>query len=57
MDKIVLGHNLDDQVETVTMNFIRGSGLTGISGISPESSDIIHPILSIKRDEIVEYLK
>ncbi len=57
MDKIVLGHNLDDQVETVTMNFIRGSGLTGISGISPESNDIIHPIISIKRDEIVEYLK
>ncbi len=57
MDKIVLGHNLDDQVETVTMNFIRGSGLTGVSGISPKSNDIVHPILSVKRGEIIKYLK
>lgn len=57
MDKIVLGHNFDDSVETTVMNFIRGSGLKGLSGIPPKHEDVIHPILPIKREEILTCLK
>ena len=56
LDFIALGHHYDDQVETVMHRFIRGSGFSGLSGISPNCDNIIHPILAIKKIEILEYL-
>ncbi|MFH1889071.1 MAG: tRNA lysidine(34) synthetase TilS [Candidatus Omnitrophota bacterium] len=60
-DKIALGHNLDDQAETVLMRIIRGSGLYGLSGILPKRNiagyEIIRPLIEIKRREIEAYLK
>lgn len=59
--KIVLGHNLDDQAETVLMRIIRGAGLSGISAILPKriikNREIIRPLLAFKRSEIERYLK
>lgn len=54
--KIALAHNFDDNIETILMNIIRGSGLKGLVGISPKWKDIIHPILVLKREEIMNYL-
>ena len=57
-DKVATAHSRDDQAETVLMRLIRGSGLKGLSGISPVSrSYIIRPLLFIGRSEIEEYLK
>jgi len=60
-DKIALGHNLDDQAETVLMRFLRGSGLCGLGGILPKRKfggwTIIRPMLAIKRREIELFLK
>ena len=55
--KIAVGHNKDDQAETVLINLLRGSGSSGIAGISAKSCDIIRPLLSITRVEIEKYCK
>jgi len=60
-DKIALGHNLDDQAETVLMRILRGSGLYGLSAILPKRKiagfEIIRPLINLKRKEIETYLK
>lgn len=59
--KIALGHNLDDQAETVLMRVIRGSGLYGLSGILPKrvihGCQVIRPLVEIRRKEIEAFLK
>ncbi len=57
LDKIALGHNRQDQAETLLFRLFRGSGYAGIKGISPVSGDVIHPLLSFSRQEIEDYLK
>ena len=44
-DLIALGHNSDDNIETFLINLSRGTGLKGLTGISPVSENIIRPIL------------
>lgn len=55
--KIALGHNADDNVETVILNLIRGTGLTGLAGIPPKRNNIVRPLIEISRNEILTYLK
>lgn len=55
--KIAIGHNLNDQAETVLMRFLRGSGSTGLGGIPPKrDDDIVRPLIEIDRCEIESYL-
>jgi len=60
-NKIALGHNLDDQAETVLMRILRGSGLYGLSGILPKRNisgyQIIRPLIELRRKEIEAFLK
>ena len=56
-NKIALGHNWDDQVETVLMRFLRGAGSLGLSGIPIKRGKIIRPLLFVKREQIENYLK
>jgi tRNA(Ile)-lysidine synthase len=56
--KIALGHNLNDQAETILMRLLRGSGPSGLTGMSPcRDGSIIRPLLEIERREIENYLK
>lgn len=55
--KIALGHNADDQVETILMRFLRGSGLEGLTGIPPVRGKIIRPLIECSREEIEEYCR
>ncbi|MEW5757872.1 MAG: tRNA lysidine(34) synthetase TilS [Candidatus Omnitrophota bacterium] len=59
--KIAVGHNLDDQAETVLMRIIRGSGIEGMSAISPKKQingfTIIRPLIETMRYDIEKYLK
>lgn len=62
---VAVGHNADDQVETILLHLIRGSGLQGLTGMSPsftwkgvfcrESVRLIRPLLEITRQEIEIY--
>ena len=60
-DKIALGHNLDDQAETVLMRLLRGTGLSGLSGISAKrvirGTVFIRPFLETPRRQIDKFLK
>jgi tRNA(Ile)-lysidine synthase len=66
LNKIVTGHTLDDQAETVLMRMIRGTGLRGLGGIHPRivlehedgqgHGEIIRPLLGIRRCELEQYL-
>jgi tRNA(Ile)-lysidine synthase len=56
--KIALGHNMNDQAETVLMRLIRGSGTLGLAAIPVVRENLfIRPMLDISRDEILKYLK
>jgi tRNA(Ile)-lysidine synthase len=56
--KIALGHNADDQAETVMMRLLRGSGAQGLGGIPPvRDSKFIRPLIEVSRSEIDEYLE
>ena len=55
--KIAVGHTADDQIETILLNFIRGSGLKGLVGMPQIRGEIIRPFLNIYRNEIESYLK
>ena len=56
--KIALGHNLNDQAETILMRLLRGSGPLGLTGIPPSRDGwIIRPLIEIERHEIEKYLK
>ena len=55
--KIATAHNKNDMAETVLMNFIRGSSIQGLCGIPVKRDNIIRPVLSLSRDEIISYIK
>lgn len=54
--RIATGHHSDDSVETILFNMARGSGLRGLSGISPRRGNIIRPLIEIEKNEILEWL-
>lgn len=55
-DAIAVAHHKDDSVETVLLNLIRGTGIGGLSGISPKNKKIVRPMLCVTRSEIENYL-
>jgi len=55
-NKIALGHNADDQVETVLLRLIRGSGLKGLKGMVPiREGRVIRPLLEVWKEDIESF--
>ena len=55
-DDILVAHHQDDNIETVLLNLIRGTGIQGLLGMKPKNGHIIRPLLSVSRKEIEQYL-
>ena len=53
---IALGHTLDDQVETLLLHLLRGSGSRGLAAMRRRDGDLARPLLDIARDDIEAYL-
>lgn len=56
-DRIALGHNLDDVVETFFLNILRGSGATGMMAIPPVRLPFIRPLINTRKSDIIAYLR
>ena len=55
-NKIAIAHNKNDKIETIIMNMLRGSGITGLKGIEPiKNNKYIRPLIECERFEIEEY--
>ena len=54
---IATAHNANDNVETMLLHLIRGSGLQGLTGIRPRRGKLIRPFLTTTRAEILAYLE
>lgn len=61
-NKVAVGHQLDDQAETVLLHLLRGTKAKGLAGIPPSRSlapgvTLIRPLLAIPRADVRAYLK
>lgn len=55
--KIATAHHLRDNAESVLFNLLRGTGLKGVSGITPSfENKIIRPFLTVSKEEIEQYI-
>ena len=54
---VFTAHHADDQVETVLMRTLAGSGPAGLAGMRPRSGTIIRPLLSFRRGALVDYAR
>ena len=55
-NKIAIAHNKNDKIETIMMNMLRGSGISGLKGIEPKRENkYIRPLIETERSSIEEY--
>ena len=52
---IVLAHHREDQAETFLLRLLRGSGLSGLSGMQPCCDQWLRPLLHVSRRQILDY--
>jgi tRNA(Ile)-lysidine synthase len=58
IQRVATGHTRNDQAETVLYRILRGTGLTGLSGILPVTKEgVVRPLLELDRAEIEDWLR
>ncbi|MBI2842455.1 MAG: tRNA lysidine(34) synthetase TilS [Armatimonadetes bacterium] len=55
--RIAVAHTVDDQVETVLLNIIRGTGPDGLAGMPAARGKIVRPLIELFRSDVESYLK
>ncbi|GJQ62016.1 MAG: tRNA(Ile)-lysidine synthase [Melioribacteraceae bacterium] len=55
-DYILTAHHKGDNAETIFYNIIKGSGISGAAGIPVKRGNILRPLLSLSREDIIESL-
>lgn len=56
-ENVCVAHHLDDSVETVLLNLVRGTGIEGLTGIKWRNGHIVRPLLCVRRNNIEQWLK
>lgn len=54
---LATAHHLNDNIETVLYNFIKGTGIKGLRGMLPKNGKLIRPLLEVSREEILAFQK
>ncbi|GMQ26169.1 tRNA lysidine(34) synthetase TilS [Algoriphagus sp. oki45] len=54
---IFLAHHEDDQLETIFLNLLRGTGIEGLYGMAEKKGWLIRPLLSFSKENLLEYAK
>lgn len=54
---LAVAHHRDDNVETLLLNLLRGTGITGLVGIKPRNGNVVRPLLGVGREDILTYLE
>ena len=54
---VVTAHHANDNIETLLMNFFKGTGINGLQGIRPKQNHIVRPLLFAKKEEIIAFAK
>jgi tRNA(Ile)-lysidine synthase len=52
---IVTAHHLDDNIETLLMNFFKGTGMAGLHGILPGYSGLVRPLLFVSKERLRQF--
>ena len=55
--KIATAHTASDNAETVLLHLVRGTGLKGLGGVTPIHGNVIRPMLSVTREEVLAFLE
>lgn len=55
LNYLLTAHHLDDNIETFLINFTRGTGLEGLTGIPQQNGNVVRPLLPFTRKEIENY--
>jgi len=54
---IVTAHHLDDNIETLLMNFFKGTGISGMRGMLPKAGKLVRPLLFARKEELLQFAK
>ena len=54
---LLTAHHADDNLETAMLNLIRGTGLSGLTGIKPRKHWLVRPLLDVAKSELLDYAK
>jgi tRNA(Ile)-lysidine synthase len=58
VDRVATGHTRNDQAETVLYRILRGSGVSGLAGIRPVTSEgVVRPLISVWRRDVETWLR
>lgn len=55
--KIATAHTADDNAETLLLHLVRGTGLRGLGGIMPVNGNVIRPMLTVTRTDVLVFLQ
>lgn len=53
---VAVAHHRDDNIETLLLNLIRGTGIDGLAGMRPRNGEVVRPLLECTHQHILQYL-